>query len=79
MFSTLFDGAPTLTSSKDAWIISVAVAVMTVVEWVNRDCPHEFFRQPSHRWMRWAGYTALLFMIGAYMVTNEMPFIYFQF
>ena len=79
MFSTLFDGAPTLTSSKDAWIISVAVAVMTVVEWVNRDCPHEFFRQPRHRWMRWAGYTALLFMIGAYMVTNEMPFIYFQF
>ena len=57
----------------------VAVVVMTVVEWLNRDSEHEFQRQPHFRALRWAGYVALLFMIGAYMVTNEMPFIYFQF
>ena len=79
MFSTLFDGSPTLTSNMDAWVVLVAVVVMTVVEWLNRDREHEFQRQPRCRALRWAGYVALLFMIGAYMVTNEMPFIYFQF
>ena len=52
---------------------------MTVVEWLNRDRDHEFQRQPRCLVLRWAGYIVLLFMIGAYMVTNEMPFIYFQF
>lgn len=79
MFSTLFDGSPTLTSNMDAWVVFVAVTIMTVVEWLNRGSEHEFQRQPRCRALRWAGYTALLFMIGAYMVTNEMPFIYFQF
>ncbi|MBR5354216.1 MAG: MBOAT family protein [Bacteroidales bacterium] len=79
MFSTLFDGSPTLTSNMDAWVVFVAVTVMTVVEWLNRGREHEFQRQPRCRALRWAGYTALIFMIGAYMVTNEMPFIYFQF
>ena len=79
MFSTLFDGSPTLTSNMDAWVVFVAVTVMTVVEWLNRDREHEFARQPRNRFLRWSGYIALLFMIGAFMVTNEMPFIYFQF
>ena len=52
---------------------------MVVVEWMNRDRPHEFARQPRQRALRWGGYIVLLFAIGAYMVTNEMPFIYFQF
>ena len=79
MFSTLFDGSPTLTSNMDAWVVFVAVTVMTVVEWLNRDREHEFARQPRNRFLRWSGYIAQLFMIGAFMVTNEMPFIYFQF
>lgn len=79
MFSTLFDGTPTLTSNMDAWVVLVAVAVMTVVEWLNRGAEHEFQRQPRNRIVRWLLYTVLIFMIGAYMVTNEMPFIYFQF
>ena len=79
MFTTLFDGSPTLTSDMDAWIVLVSVTIMTIVEWVNRSQEHEFARQPRNRILRWAGYIVLLFMIGAYMVTNEMPFIYFQF
>ena len=79
MFSTLFDGSPTLTSNMDGWVVFVAVTVMTVVEWLNRDREHEFARQPRNRFLRWSGYIALLFMIGAFMVTNEMPFIYFLF
>lgn len=75
----LFDGPPTITSPLDAWVIGVSIAVMVVVEWINRDRPHEFARQPRQRALRWGGYIVLLFAIGAYMVTNEMPFIYFQF
>lgn len=79
MFTTLFDGTPTLTSNMDAWVVLVSVMVMTIVEWLNRGEEHEFSRQPRSRALRWTGYIALIFMIGAYMVTNEMPFIYFQF
>ena len=80
MFSHLFDGeAPTITAPINAWTIAVAVALMTVVEWLNRGEEHEFCRQPRYRAVRWAGYIVILFFIGAYMVTNEMPFIYFQF
>ena len=80
MLGGLFSSeAPTITAPIDAWVIAVSVALMTVVEWINRNEPHEYFRQPHCRAIRWAGYIVLLFLIGAYMVTNEMPFIYFQF
>lgn len=79
MFSSLFDGSPNITSPIDAWVVSVSILVMTVVEWINRDQEHEFRLQPRVRPLRWAFYVVLLFSIGAYMVTNEMPFIYFQF
>ena len=80
MFGGLFDGgAPTITAPIDAWAIAVAATLMTVVEWLNRGEHHEFFRQPRLRVVRWAGYVVVIFLIGAFMVTNEMPFIYFQF
>lgn len=55
------------------------VLLMLVVEWVNRDCPHGFSRQPHSRVLRWMGYIVLIFIIVAFMQTSEMPFIYFQF
>jgi D-alanyl-lipoteichoic acid acyltransferase DltB (MBOAT superfamily) len=79
MFSHLFDGTPNITAPIDAWVIAVSVAILLVVEWCNRCQSHEFARQPRSRWLRWAGYVVLLFFIGAFMVTHEMPFIYFQF
>ncbi len=79
MFSSLFDGSPNITSPIDAWVLTVSILVMTMVEWINRDQEHEFRLQPRVRSLRWAFYVVLLFSIGAYMVTNEMPFIYFQF
>ena len=75
----LFDGPPTITSPLDAWVVGLSIGVMTVVEWINREKAHEFVRQPRQRFLRWGGYVVLLFALGAYMVTNEMPFIYFQF
>ena len=80
MFGGLFNGgAPTITAPIDAWVVGVSVALMTVVEWLNRGEEHEYSRQPRCRALRWAGYVVVIFLIGACMVTNEMPFIYFQF
>ena len=80
MFGGLFEGgAPTITAPIDAWAVGIGVVLMTVVEWLNRGEAHEFCRQPRFRALRWAGYVAIIFLIGAFMVTNEMPFIYFQF
>lgn len=79
MFAHLLEGGPNITGPVDLWVVIVSVATMTVVEWANREQAHEFALQPRSRVLRWAGYAALLFMMGAYMVTNEMPFIYFQF
>ena len=80
MFGGLFQGgAPTITAPIDAWVVAMSIILMTVVEWLNRDQPHEFCRQPRNRVIRWTGYIVILFMLGAFMVTKEMPFIYFQF
>lgn len=79
MFSHLFNGAPMVTAPIDAWVLGLSVLILLLVEWSNRGQEHEFSRQPRNLILRWGRYVLLLFMIGAYMVTNEMPFIYFQF
>lgn len=79
MGQTLFDGLPTLTSPMDAWVVGLSVTLLAVVEWLNRDQPHEFARQPRSRLLRWGLYILVIVFIGVTMTTNEMPFIYFQF
>lgn len=79
MFANIFKGSPNITSQLNLWVLVVAIALLTVVEWLNREQEHEFVRQPRSRCLRWGLYIIIIFMIGAYMVTNEMPFIYFQF
>lgn len=71
--------APNITASIDAWILVVAISLLTVVEWVNRREEHEFARLPHNIVLRWLLYVAIVVLIGTCMVTNEMPFIYFQF
>ncbi|MBQ6046153.1 MAG: MBOAT family protein [Bacteroidales bacterium] len=63
----------------DYTILLPAVAAMFCVEWLNRRCGHEFERQCRYMVVRWLGYSAIIFVIVAWMQTNEMPFIYFQF
>lgn len=79
MFTHFFEGTPWISSPLDGWILAISITLLMVVEWINRNEAHEFARQPRQRWLRWSGYIIILFMIGAYMTTNEMPFIYFQF
>lgn len=75
----LFDAPPMITSPLDAWVIGLSILLLTIVEWSNRTQPHEFSRQPRSRILRWLFYVLLIFFIGIYMSTNQMPFIYFQF
>lgn len=79
MAVNFWHGGPNITAPIDLWLLIVGIALLTVVEWCNRHEEHEFVRQPRNRFLRWGLYIVLIFMIGAFMVTNEMPFIYFQF
>jgi D-alanyl-lipoteichoic acid acyltransferase DltB (MBOAT superfamily) len=56
-----------------------AIVLMFGVEWLNRRGSHEFERHCHFRLLRWTSYALLIFIIVAFMQTNEMPFIYFQF
>ena len=79
LFGYLFSGAPTLTSHLDAWVVGLSILLTAIVEWVNRDADHPLARLPRRRWTRWACYALLCCAVGFFMVTREMPFIYFQF
>jgi D-alanyl-lipoteichoic acid acyltransferase DltB (MBOAT superfamily) len=51
------------------------------MEWVGRNDQHAL-QQLGQGWprpVRWAAYCFLIMLIGAYMATEETPFIYFQF
>lgn len=64
---------------KQWYFMVVWALLMLVVEWINRDQPHGFYRQPHSRMLRWLAYMSFIFIIVAFMQTSEMPFIYFQF
>lgn len=57
------------------------VIFMIAIEWLGRH--HEYALEkliaPSPKILRWSYYSALIFIIGMFMQTNETPFIYFQF
>lgn len=67
--------------SKAALATLILIVFMTLVEWSGRDDNYgiekTFFRRP--RFLRWSFYAFVILLIGLFMVTNESPFIYFQF
>ena len=79
-FAGMVEGGQFLSPTNgDFPFLIPALLILLVVEWCNRDQEHEFCRQPHRRWLRWLCYMSVIFIILAYMQTNEMPFIYFQF
>ena len=70
---------PLSIATPEYGILLIALPLMLVVEWLNRDREHCFAHQPRCRWIRWIGYMVLITIIVCYMQTSEMPFIYFQF
>ncbi len=57
------------------------VAAFVVAEWAGRREEFALARWGERlpRWIRWAGYAFLVFLIGMFANTEESPFIYFQF
>ncbi len=55
-----------------------AVAIMLVIEWINRTKLYGCARYPKWRWVRWVVYFVLLYATIVYAGDNQ-EFIYFQF
>jgi D-alanyl-lipoteichoic acid acyltransferase DltB (MBOAT superfamily) len=60
-------------------VLWIALPLLVVEEWMSRGRDHGFARLPRWRWLRWLLYSFIIFIIVAFMQTNETPFIYFQF
>jgi D-alanyl-lipoteichoic acid acyltransferase DltB (MBOAT superfamily) len=61
--------------------LGLLVAFFLWVEWQGRDQQHPLERMATGepRLLRWSFYAFVVFLIGMFMVTEETPFIYFQF
>ena len=51
------------------------------IEWFGRENQYaiEKLGIKKSRWVRWCFYSFIVFLIGMFAQTTEMPFIYFQF
>ncbi|MCA1745975.1 MAG: MBOAT family protein, partial [Bacteroidales bacterium] len=61
--------------------MSLLLIFFMVMEWLGRRQQYaiEGTFVDSPRLIRWSLYAVLIFMVGIFAQTNEMPFIYFQF
>ncbi len=79
IFSKSILNFPELT--KAALLTLILIMFFMVIEWLGRDKKYAiqnvFFSKS--KFIRWGFYSFLLFLIGMYMETGEMNFIYFQF
>ena len=76
-----FPELPDFNGKRRAHPIWYLTIFFLLIEWFGRENEHalEKLGQRWNRLIRWSFYAFLIFIIGMYMQTNEMPFIYFQF
>lgn len=62
-------------------INSILILILVTIEWMGRTYlfPLEKMKFFPNRVLRWSVYTVLIFLIFILMLTEETPFIYFQF
>jgi len=81
MFSYKLFSFPEIVKETNVKICLVFLFVFISVEWLGRN--HEFaiekIDQFFGRAMRWAIYAFIIFLLGMYTPTQQIPFIYFQF
>lgn len=83
--SGIFDGSilsiPDFEFRTRAFTTSILILFFLIIEWLGRTDQYALERLglSKSRWIRWAGYSFLVFLIGMYSATEETPFIYFQF
>jgi len=81
MFSRSLFSFPGFDNEKGPIITIALVIVFLLIEWQGREKNYaiEHVGRNLHRPIRWALFSAIIFIIGLYMQTEESPFIYFQF
>lgn len=72
---------PEFLSRERALGVLLLMAAFVAVEWAGRGEAFALARMGERRprWVRWLGYAFLVFLVGMCGVTEESPFIYFQF
>jgi D-alanyl-lipoteichoic acid acyltransferase DltB (MBOAT superfamily) len=84
-YSGIFDVSiftiPEFLGRREALLIIFLIFFFFVFEYFGRDSsyPIASYFSGKKRIVRWAFYSILLFVIGMYMHTSEMPFIYLSF
>ncbi|MFT6324808.1 MAG: D-alanyl-lipoteichoic acid acyltransferase DltB (MBOAT superfamily), partial [Halieaceae bacterium] len=70
-----------LIESKYGLIQLFILVFFVVIEWLGRENEYAIETTLSNRssLLRWSFYSFIIFLIGMFMVTEETPFIYFQF
>lgn len=79
IFSTSLFETPTIPAK--ALTAGALVIGFLLMEWIGRDQQYAI-QKFGVTWpgaLRWGFYYFLIFLLGLFMQTNEMPFIYFQF
>ncbi len=81
IFSMSLFEVPNIVDKRGVVLIFALILFMFIVEWIGRKHLHAlvFIEQISKRSFRWSIYAFIIFLMGMYMHTEEMPFIYFQF
>lgn len=72
---------PDFGGKRRAHTILYLLVFLNVIEWIGRSDNFALEKIGLHwsRPIRWTFYSFIIFIIGMYMQTQEMPFIYFQF
>jgi len=81
IFDTSLFSIPLLFQDKEMVLTLLLIIFFVCIEWLQRE--EEFglatLGHKLYKPVRWVMYSAIVFLIGMYMQTEETPFIYFQF
>ncbi|GGG11356.1 O-acyltransferase [Dokdonia pacifica] len=81
LFSVSLFSIPNFTDIRSLSVLLFFISVLLIVEWRGREEPYaiKLLFYNRIKMIRWSFYALLLFFIGMYANTDEVPFIYFQF
>ncbi|TNE53467.1 MAG: MBOAT family protein [Bacteroidetes bacterium] len=81
LFSSSLFSIPVFEGKGVALVTMILVLFLILIEWKGRSAKHGL-EQLGLNWpraLRWSFYSMIVFLISLFMVTEETPFIYFQF
>ena len=82
IFSKSFFNIPSYYNYVKSFPILILICFLIIVEWSNRERDFglsEYYLIIKNKLIRWFFYSIIIFLIFMFMITEETPFIYFQF